>query len=306
MRNYITIDGGTTNTRVSLVKNQRIVQTVKLSVGARIGIDNKKLLVSEIKKAVCGLSEGEQIERILASGMITSEFGLYNLPHISAPAGIAQLHGGMCEVVLDGISDIPIVFIPGVKVSDGTLQNTDMMRGEETELIGLAEYGYNECIYVLPGSHSKIIRVDSCGRISDFSTMLTGEMIAALSGATILKDAVSLNQSETDDEFLIKGYDYCSRSGINEALFKIRVLKNMFGATEKEVYSFFIGVVLQAEISKIADTDVKKIIIGGKEQIKNAMYRLLRHSCDKEVILVSDEMADSAPSLGMIRIYEYA
>lgn len=49
MKNYITIDGGTTNTRVSLVKAEEIVKTIKLAVGARVGIDNKKLLVSEIK-----------------------------------------------------------------------------------------------------------------------------------------------------------------------------------------------------------------------------------------------------------------
>lgn len=49
MKNYITIDGGTTNTRVSLVKAEEIVKTIKLAVGTRVGIDNKKLLVSEIK-----------------------------------------------------------------------------------------------------------------------------------------------------------------------------------------------------------------------------------------------------------------
>ena len=47
MKNYITIDGGTTNTRVSLVKGEEIVKTIKLAVGARVGIDNKKLLVSD-------------------------------------------------------------------------------------------------------------------------------------------------------------------------------------------------------------------------------------------------------------------
>lgn len=44
MKNYITIDGGTTNTRVSLVKGEEIVKTIKLAVGARVGIDNKNCL----------------------------------------------------------------------------------------------------------------------------------------------------------------------------------------------------------------------------------------------------------------------
>lgn len=305
MRNYITIDGGTTNTRVNLVKDGSVINSVKLSVGARVGMDNKSFLITEIKKAVAKLSDGENIEKILASGMITSEFGLYNLPHITAPAGIAELHNSMKEVILPDISDISFVFIPGVKITGEGLDDTDMMRGEETELIGLICDDFVEGIYVLPGSHSKIIRVSRDGKIVDFSTMLTGEMISALSDGTILKDAVDLRQSEADDVFLLKGYDYCTAFGINEALFKVRVLKNVFGTPQKQVYSFFVGTVLQAEIKKIIETKEKNIVIGGKAQIKKAMYKLLEKRSDKNVVAIEETHADFAPSFGMIKIYEY-
>ena len=49
MFNYITIDGGTTNTRLSLVINGEIIRTVKYNVGARVGVDNKNLLVETVK-----------------------------------------------------------------------------------------------------------------------------------------------------------------------------------------------------------------------------------------------------------------
>lgn len=305
MRNYITIDGGTTNTRVNLVKDGSVVNSVKLSVGARVGMDNKSFLITEIKKAVAKLSDGENIEKILASGMITSKFGLYNLPHITAPAGIAELHNSMKEVILPDIADISFAFIPGVKITGECLGDTDMMRGEETELMGLIGDDFAEGIYVLPGSHSKIIKVSRDGKIVDFSTMLTGEMISALSDGTILKDAVDLRQSETDDAFLLKGYDYCTAFGINEALFKVRVLKNVFRAIPKQVYSFFVGTVLQAEIKKIIETEEKNIVIGGKAQIKKAMYKLLEKRSGKNVVAIEETCADFAPSLGMIKIYEY-
>lgn len=304
MRNYITIDGGTTNTRVSLVKGEEIVKTIKLAIGAKVGIDNKELLISEIKKAIEQLGNKKQIERILASGMITSEFGLYNLPHITAPAGIIELHNSMKEVYLPNISDTPFVFIPGVKIYGKNLNNTDMMRGEETELMGLIDDSCSEGIYVLPGSHSKLIKVNSKGKIVDFSTMLTGEMIAALASGTILKDAVDLNQNEAGDAFLIKGYDYCTSLGINEALFKTRVLKNMFGATKEDVYSFFLGVLLQAEIKKIIETDEQNIIIAGKTQLKKAMYKLLKKKTDKNIIAIENAYADFASTFGAIKIYE--
>ncbi len=301
MGNYITIDGGTTNTRISLVMENEVIKTIKIHVGA--GSGKKEYLKSEIKNAVSELSVN--VEKILASGMITSEMGLCSLPHIPAPAGICELHGGMHEVVLPEISDIPFVFIPGIKISDETLEHTDMMRGEETELIGLGENLHDNSLYILPGSHSKIIRTDSCGRVTDFKTTLTGEMIWALSQDTILKDAVNLSQSETSEEYLIKGYRYCTDCGLNAALFKTRILKNMFGRNEREIYGFFMGAVLQAEIDAIIKAKENKIIIAGKRQIKNTMVSLLGALCSKKIICISDKTAETAPTIGAVKIYEY-
>ena len=38
MANYITIDGGTTNTRISLIKDLTITDTLKFNIGAKGGI----------------------------------------------------------------------------------------------------------------------------------------------------------------------------------------------------------------------------------------------------------------------------
>lgn len=307
MKSYITIDGGTTNTRVSLVTDGNVIQTIKISAGAKSGIDDKTHLEKEIKAAVDTLTQNnDRIEKIIASGMITSEFGLYNLPHIHAPAGIGELHTGMYETVLPQISEIPFVFIPGVKTGGTDLEQTDMMRGEETELIGMAEHLRSECMYVLPGSHSKLIKTDKQGRIAEFATALTGEMIFALSQGTILKSAVELSQTEIDDEYLISGYKYCDRNGINEALFKTRILKNSFHCTPSEAYSFFMGTVLQAEIKEIIKAKENTVIIGGKEIIKKAMIKLLHTLCKKEITGISAETVDFAPAIGAIKIYEYS
>lgn len=310
MRNYITIDGGTTNTRICLVADYKIKDTVKLSVGARFGIDDNVGLKAAIKSGIDKiLSDNnmtpEDICRILASGMITSEFGLYKLDHIITPAGIEELHNSMCEVKIDEISDLPIVFIRGVKTGCETLASSDMMRGEETELMGIISDTDGECVYILPGSHSKIIYTDKDGRINHFSTMLTGEMIAALSQNTILKDAVDLSVSDIETEYLIKGFEYCRERGINDALFKTRVLKNLFGCTKEQTYSFFIGIVLCGEIEQVAQSSAGKVIIGGKAQIRNAMAVILENVTDKQIVCLDDNAVDMSTSLGMIRVYEY-
>lgn len=309
MKRYITIDGGTTNTRLGLIENGVCVDSVKLSIGAQKGMEQAGQLENAVKAAVEALIQrnkllSSDITKILASGMITSEFGLFALPHITAPAGIAELHAGMKEVKLSKISDIPFVFIPGVKVI-GEIENTDMMRGEETELIGLMDFSRKNAVYILPGSHSKIIKTDAFGRITEFSTMLTGEMIAALSQNTILKDAVDLSITETDTDYLVRGCKYALTHGLNNALFKVRILKNLFSCSAVECYSFFLGAVLSGEIEQIISTEPECAVIGGRKQIKDATVCLLRELSQIDVISVDDEDVKASTYKGAIRIYEY-
>lgn len=310
MPNYIAIDGGTTNTRINLVCNNIIIDTLKYNIGAGKNIENKNILKETLKNGIAQIlnknnMQSSDILRILASGMLTSEYGIHLLEHIEAPAGIEEFHKGMEETLLSEISDIPFVFIRGVKLICENIGCIDIMRGEETELIGLSDNTDAEKIYVLPGSHSKIIKTDNNGKITDFSTTLTGEMIAALSHNTILKDAVDFENAGLNNEYLQKGFECCRDCGINKAIFKTRILKNMFSKSVDEIYSYFIGVVLCGEISEIMKQTPKCVVIGGKRQIKNAMYALLKHNSDAEIVCVSDDAAEKAAVLGMIKIFEY-
>ena len=309
MANYITIDGGTTNTRISLVKDYSVIGRVKFPVGARAGIGNGSILRETIQKGIQQLlqesgMQPQEICCILAAGMITSEFGLYKLDYIMVPAGIAELHAAMKQVALDDISEIPFVFVPGVKILSEDLRHTDMMRGEEAELMGLMKEGDGECVYILPGSHSKLVQTDDAGRINVFSTMLTGEMIGALATETILKDAVDFN-SKLNEEFLLKGMEYAAERGMNEALFKVRVLKNLFAKTPDEVYSFFVGACLCDEVKAVLDTGISKVVIGGNAKLKEATGMLLSKEENMEIVIVSEDEVENSSTMGMIRIYEY-
>jgi 2-dehydro-3-deoxygalactonokinase len=208
----------------------------------------------------------------------------------------------MCEISLPEISSIPFVFIRGVKTA-GDLDNTDMMRGEETELFGIwnGEAGF----YVLPGSHSKLLSVDASGRIESCSTMLTGEMISALWSGTILKSAFELATATLDRKSLLQGFDYANLHGLNKALFKVRILKNLLGRSESDCYSFFLGSILQGEWSGLLAKMPSRITVGGKKQLREASVAILRERSEADVIELTDEMADAATSIGMIRIFEY-
>lgn len=309
MKKYITIDGGTTNTRVSLFCNNRIISVKKLSVGARIGLENKDLLKTEIKKAIeeiltaNGLGECE-IERIIASGMITSEGGLVCLDHLKAPCGIEELSKGIYEITISEISSIPFVFIRGVKTNGDSFEDIDMMRGEETELIGLGDTMEKNCLYVMPGSHSKLVYIDENGRITSFSTELTGELIAAVSKNTILSASVNLDECDIDCEYLFKGYEYALENGINSAFFKVRILDKLCKKTSGQVYSFFVGSALSAEINNIIKSQAQKVVVCGRAQLKTATALLLEKFSQKSVVVADEKSCENAPSLGAVRVYE--
>ena len=308
MANYICIDGGTTNTRLTLVCDGKIVDYLKYHVGAKKGIDDKNLLKDAVTEGISTLLSRNtvsscEITRVLASGMITSEFGLVNLPHITAPAGLSELHRSMYETKLDDVSNIPFAFIRGVKTDCKSLESADMMRGEETELAALFK---GEGIYVLSGSHSKIVSVNGRGEITDFKTMLTGEMIAALRENTILKSTVEIEDSELNEEYLLKGYDYARSHGINEALFKVRILKNIFDIKADEIYSFYLGVVLCDEVSYILLQTPKKVVLTGQTNIKDAIASLVSQNFSTAVEVIPETVSDSAAAMGMIKIFEHS
>lgn len=307
MANYITVDSGTTNTRISLVISGAIVDSIKFSVAASSVEERKAKLAELIKNGIAELLKRNNktesdIERVLASGMITSEIGLVALEHIKAPCGINELSKNLYEMVFENISSIPFVFVRGVKyVSD---DRVDMMRGEEAEIYGISENPETNSVYVLPGSHSKLICIDEAKRISTFSTELTGELISAIAKGTILSSIVDLNQSANNAEYLQKGYLSSLEHGINAALFSVRSLKLSKNCSDSEIFSYFMGVVLAPEIKNIINLPVNKVIIGGKNQLKDPTAILVELNSEKCVEKVSSEVADTATTYGCIRIYE--
>lgn len=305
---YITIDGGTTNTRIQLVCDGTVIASRKISRGAGAGIQGREAWCSSISQTIRGLLEcapqyADRVECILASGMITSEFGLYKVDHIPAPAGVKALHDHLVRVMLPEIAEIPFVFVPGVIMRG---DHIDMMRGEETELAGIWNAAYGECIYVLPGSHTKIIETDHEEHITGFSTLLTGEMANALSAHTILADAVDLTIDTFDQTALCEGYRYSREFGINRALFQVRIRKNVQKQSPTEVYSFFLGCILSAEIDEILRYPQKTVVIGGRAPLRMALHTLLMQFGDKNVICLSDEDVELSVIRGVIRIYEWS
>ncbi len=311
MANYIAIDGGTTNTRVHLVKSGVVADTVKLDMGVRINSEGTDKYKNELKGAVCkilfenNLTEND-IEKIICSGMITSDLGLLPLPHLTIPCSIEDMANATKDASFPEISSVPFVFVRGLKTNSSSFESADMMRGEEAELMGLCERLEENCLYILPGSHSKLIETDSNSRIVSFSTEMTGEIIEAMSSHTILKGSLDLKNASLKTDFLEKGFLYAKENGVNAAFFKVRTLSVLFDASNDEAYSFFMGVALLGEISNIIKFSAAKVVLGGKAVLKNPMAHLLSKFSDKEIVCIPDEISNLASAYGAVKIYEHS
>ena len=308
MHNLLTIDGGTTNTRISLFQYNKATDELKISVGARAALSDPTCLRHGVKQGISTLLErngvnNSSIRAVIASGMLTSDSGLMPVPHIPAPAGVKELAGAMKPVVLEDIFSAPFYFVPGVRYNGEQPLATDVMRGEETECIGLMEQlQFDTGLLLLPGSHSKAICLQD-GKIERFSTFLSGELLSAVRESTILKASVSFEGAVPIEEDLRMGYEYCEQEGVNKSLFKVRILANFLNASPNRVYSFYCGVLLHDEIRYLLQQPFEKVYIGGQTALKRMMKMLLNAYSDKQVIALEDDVCQRAAAIGAARLF---
>ena len=134
--------------------------------------------------------------------------------------------------------------------------------------------------------------------------MMSGELFAAVIENTILKNSTGFDSASLDADKILGGFDYAAAHGINESLFKVRILSNVFGESREGCYAFLLGCVLCDEAKAIINHPANKIVIGGQKQMREAMSIILSARCGKEIISLSDLTVNSAVARGAIRIYE--
>lgn len=115
----------------------------------------------------------------LACGMIGSRQGWIEAPYCDTPASLDALGAGIAMV-----PDEDLGIVPGVRTRDAD-GIPDVIRGEETQILGAVDPHAARVYAVLPGTHSKWARVEH-GRLTAFMTFMTGEVYAALLEHTIL------------------------------------------------------------------------------------------------------------------------
>jgi 2-dehydro-3-deoxygalactonokinase len=118
---------------------------------------------------------------VFACGMVGAKQGWREASYVACPAGFAEIAAATLSVPTSfGVVQIA----PGVRALDAS-GAPDVMRGEETQLLGALAAGGGDGVYVLPGTHCKWAQVES-GRIAGFETFMTGEVFAVLKSHSVL------------------------------------------------------------------------------------------------------------------------
>lgn len=323
----ITIDTGTTNTRVVLWKKYDAVDSLTAEVGVRTTVinGNNDALKSTVGELIHRLLQTNElalndVEVIAASGMITSNVGLVEVPHIPSPAGMDMLSKGMVCKRFPEIVDKEIWFVPGVKSISSSpetsrVEVTDIMRGEEVETFALMEKlnVTGPALFILPGSHTKFVFVDSQRRIRESLTTLTGELLMAVSNHTIIANAVDKSYASTLlPDRVIQGYQHAKQSGLSRAAFSIRVLDQFSELSLNEKANILMGVIFAEDLRAILNHEVISasqqipVFIAGKEIVRDTLALLFSVEKYKgEVIPVDSQTMNHLAGYGVLRIAEY-
>ncbi|HEX4297682.1 MAG TPA: 2-dehydro-3-deoxygalactonokinase, partial [Devosia sp.] len=129
---------------------------------------------------------------VVVCGMAGARQGWMEAPYLDAPANLNALsHGAVRPEGAD--RRLAPRILPGV--AQRTAGREDVMRGEETQLLGLLalQPGF-EGTAILPGTHSKWVELGG-GRIVRFSSAMTGEIYEVLSQHSVLRHSFA---GETD------------------------------------------------------------------------------------------------------------
>ncbi|HKX62714.1 MAG TPA: 2-dehydro-3-deoxygalactonokinase [Verrucomicrobiae bacterium] len=191
---------------------------------------------------------------IFISGMASSSIGWKELPYARLPFA---LDGG--NAVWEQMDDRTFLI-------SGLRSDTDILRGEETEALGLASTlgpdFPSKAVLILPGTHSKHLEVDGAS-VTGFRTHMTGELFALLSRQSVLRHSTDPT-APFDVTAFIEGVEEAKRQPLPAALFRVRtrhVLDRQMAASNT---SFLSGLLIATELAALTRSDRRVIVASGE------------------------------------------
>jgi len=191
---WVAVDWGTSNVRAWGIAADG---STAFAVGSDKGMG--KLQRTEFP-GVLGELIGEKVDGsvdVVICGMAGARQGWLEAPYLDTPADLRRLSHG--AVKPEGAERrFAVRILPGV--AQRAAGSEDVMRGEETQLLGLLGLrpGFAGTA-ILPGTHSKWAEIAD-GRIVRFSSAMTGEIYEVLSQHSVLRHSFAGERNGAESE----------------------------------------------------------------------------------------------------------
>jgi len=179
--------------------------------------------------------------KIIISGMASSSAGFVTVSYAGVP--LSTDGSGLKTAIIKANDQFrhDCLVISGVKTND------DIMRGEETQLIGCTDRVKNG-LFIFPGTHSKHIRVRD-DQITGFKTYMTGEFFELLSRSSILKNSVKASTPDDSNlQVFKKGVQDAVRENLLHSAFTVRVNDLFDIFTRQQNFAYLSGLVIGTEL----------------------------------------------------------
>ena len=201
---------------------------------------------------------------IIISGMASSNIGMIELPYTMLPFSVDATGIEIEKIVGDDFYGFELQVISGART------NADVMRGEETQLIGCAGPVTTGELFIFTGTHSKHVLVES-NKATDLKTYMTGELFKLLSEHSVLASSIDPPGGEADkgenDAAFEKGVGDGAGQNLLNALFRVRTNQLLQQFSTAANYHYMSGLLIGAELADVKRMQMDKLVLVGEERL---------------------------------------
>jgi len=211
---------------------------------------------------------------VVISGMASSTIGMAELPYKALPFATDGSDLRTKTIAPTAAFKHAALLISGVKSAD------DVMRGEETQLVGCGfENTPEEQLFLHPGTHAKHVRVQH-GQAIALKTYMTGEFFSLLSTKGILAASVEEGGQLAEGnnrEWFEKGVRASGQANLLHNAFLVRTNGLFKKADKRENYFYLSGLLIGSECRELLPALPARITLAGEPALL-ALYEAALHA----------------------------
>jgi 2-dehydro-3-deoxygalactonokinase len=243
------VDWGTSNRRAYLIDQQGHCLAEYEDDQGMLAVGARERFGASLDALRSAMGVATDVPTIM-SGMVGSASGWQEVNYLDASVPLTELPAHLAAV-LEAPWSANSHIVPGYAYRQGAA--VDVMRGEETQLLGAVALGQRDGWLVLPGTHSKWVLLED-GAIASFATYMTGELFAMLAkGGTLSSMMGGHGNDAADATGFAAGLDQAKLGEpLSNSLFRVRAGVVSRSAPADQAAAFVSGLLIGAEFAAAA------------------------------------------------------